>query len=809
MFFIKFYDATTLPILRGDFMPIAANFPKAGIYPISPFPQRTPSASRSGMLKKNWPGAPKIPREFDSFHAALDFHMIKNGDDSLSLLKAISKSKFKVGPRALSSWRLGSHTPQGATSMKVLKSIERHYKLDSGYFAKLLATFRPTYKHDTRHCLNAFHSILNYQMRMHQDSSSSLAKAIRRSGELDRTGTLTHWKTGRSMPRRHSSYALLARIERRYRLPAGYFSELIAQPETARKRVLKNVRPSLRSIFCWHLPDDFENRSLSSQQEIVKWIYNNVMTSSTEFGRYQREATKYSFAVIFPRLSAKFAEHSSGRVAISQSIGTKRHEGSTIKAPRALTNEMENLISFRTSVLPPLGYNRTMRWGRCSAERAIRDFGLLFGALVAAPSSPAAGLGVPVADLSFGLLAFPGLWDWYLRWKEKRRGFFATTERSFLYGAKCVLRGRTGWVRQHPELVERIMPIKGIVSEADIFKARSDWSSACDRALEYVLDRIPELQRTVRIHRDPSEAIMPVLEAQSPMGQYKKIADEILRQMPDERQFPMDAARTVRSYLIIRFAMHLGVRQRNLRELLLCRRDKTPRTAAKLAEMRRGELRWNGTCNKWEIFIPAVAFKNGDSSFFKGKPFRLLLPDVDVLYPLIDSYIDKHRNMLLGSTTNLDTFFVSSATTSKSSRAYGLHTFYSAWVRIIQRYGIFNPYTGRGAIFGLLPHGPHVIRDIIATHILRRTGSYELAGFAIQDTAQAATRHYARFFPHEKSAQAAQILDEIWRISQRGLQVVQIPPQRNITLSIAAIPNKQVAMLTLTLTSIFICLIDL
>jgi len=26
---------------------------------------------------------------------------------------------------------------------------------------------------------------------------------------------------------------------------------------------------------------------------------------------------------------------------------------------------------------------------------------------------------------------------------------------------------------------------------------------------------------------------------------------------------------------------------------------------------------------------------------------------------------------------------------------------------VIQRYGIFNPYIGRGAIKGLLPHGPH------------------------------------------------------------------------------------------------------
>lgn len=60
-------------------------------------------------------------------------------------------------------------------------------------------------------------------------------------------------------------------------------------------------------------------------------------------------------------------------------------------------------------------------------------------------------------------------------------------------------------------------------------------------------------------------------------------------------------------------------------------------------------------------------------------------------------------------------------------------TFYEAWRTVIQRYGIYNAYTGRGTIKGLLPHGPHNLRDILATHILKQTGSYEQASYAIQD----------------------------------------------------------------------------
>ena len=43
---------------------------------------------------------------------------------------------------------------------------------------------------------------------------------------------------------------------------------------------------------------------------------------------------------------------------------------------------------------------------------------------------------------------------------------------------------------------------------------------------------------------------------------------------------------------------------------------------------------------------------------------------------------------------------------------------------------IYSPYTERGAIKGLLPYGPHNVRDVLATRILKVTGSYEQARYA-------------------------------------------------------------------------------
>jgi len=132
------------------------------------------------------------------------------------------------------------------------------------------------------------------------------------------------------------------------------------------------------------------------------------------------------------------------------------------------------------------------------------------------------------------------------------------------------------------------------------------------------------------------------------------------------------------------------------------------------------------------------------------------------LYAYIEEWIDLYRPMLLAGARDPGTFFVKTIKQSSSDAAYDQNTFYEAWRMTIQRYGIFNPYTGRSAIAGLLPHGPHNVRDVLATHVLKKTGSYEQASYAIQDTPDMVAKHYGRFLPQDKAAMAAKILNEVW-----------------------------------------------
>ncbi|MEJ0022917.1 MAG: hypothetical protein WDN76_05380 [Alphaproteobacteria bacterium] len=147
---------------------------------------------------------------------------------------------------------------------------------------------------------------------------------------------------------------------------------------------------------------------------------------------------------------------------------------------------------------------------------------------------------------------------------------------------------------------------------------------------------------------------------------------------------------------------------------------------------------------------------------FLRRPFRLVLPDLAGLYAHIGQYVSSDRKRLLSDAADPGTFFIKTVKRSSANAEYDQTTFYEAWRLTVQRYGIYNPYTARGAIKGLLPHGPHNVRDVLATHILKQTGSFEQASYAIQDTPDIVAKHYGRFLPENKAALAARILNQVW-----------------------------------------------
>ncbi|MCJ2184326.1 hypothetical protein MTR62_16740 [Novosphingobium sp. 1949] len=614
---------------------------------------------------------------------------------------------------------------------------------------------------------DSFDEALRLHMKRFDETSLLLHRAIIRPDETFHPDTLKGWSLGKRLPRNVASLDVLARIEARYGLPPGYFKAKLPHPGRApADQAVRGIAPAEQRRLSWHLPDDFAQRSRKERAEILQWVRTVIISGSTEYRRYQADAAKLRYGLRFPSLTGRKPQ---GRPTPINDQGEDRDAlpGTGLtrtakEAPPRLTAELAELIRFKSSTLTDIGFHRNGVWNEETILQKVEHLGLLFGAMHAGPDDAVAGLGVPAEQLTLALLVFPRTWDWYIQWREARRGFFTRWEVDMLRLGAALTRKRTGWLRQMPELATRLLPIEGLLSEADVDAASQDWDTACDRLHAHAIARAKEIERVARVHRDPFEPILPVLEADSPVGEYRKIADEVLRLAPDPDRYPRAAAEAARAFLLIRLGLHLGLRQKNLRQLMVCPRDRLPRSERQLEALKRGEIRWSERDHGWEVVIPANAFKNAGSSFFDGRPFRLVLPDLGGLHRHIDEFIRRHRPVLLGTIADPGTFFVKTTKVTSRTAEYDQNTFYEAWRLVIQRYGIYNPYTQRGVIKGLLPHGPHNIRDVLATHILKQTGSYERASYAIQDTPDMVAKHYGRFLPQDKSALAAQILNQVW-----------------------------------------------
>jgi hypothetical protein len=439
---------------------------------------------------------------------------------------------------------------------------------------------------------------LTLHMDRHGETAWHLHRALARDGITIDRKTIATWADGTRIPRSVESLGLLARIERRYRLPSGYFAaKLPHQARAATGHDVGLLSATERRRLAWHLPDDFNGRPPEERQQIIDWVQRVIISGSTGYRRFQRAATEQRFAIRFRDLAygteRLLALNSCAEETDVKAFGDSAIASGITNASPRLADEMAALLRYKTATLTARGLKRNGVWCDETASLKLDHFGLMFGALAADPNGEIKGCGVPVRQLTFGLLAFPGVWDWYVQWRERRRGFYTAWEIDMLRSALSLVRRETGWLRQHSALLTRVKPVFGLISADEIAAAHEDWDGACDRLFQHALFRVKEIARVARVHRDPFEPIMPILEADSPLGEYRKITDEILARMPCERRYPLQAAEASRAYLMLRLGLHLGFRQKNPRQLLVCPRDQTPCTERRLEDMKRGELRWS------------------------------------------------------------------------------------------------------------------------------------------------------------------------------------------------------------------------
>lgn len=306
-------------------------------------------------------------------------------------------------------------------------------------------------------------------MRRFGDSYWQLYRAVVRLTETFDSKTLLSWIQGERVPRSVASFDILRRIEQRYRLSEGYFkAKLPRQARSLYGHDLGDISPAERRRISLHLPDDFISLPFTKREEILDWVRRMIISGSTEYRCYQAAASKQRYAIRFPGVTygggslspRTLASAANANQNIAEELDDPDLLSGVVAAPPRLAMEMADLIRFKTSTLTAIGLQRNGVWGEETASQKIEHLGLMCGALAASPSGIVKGRGVPLSQLSFGLVVFPGVWDWYLQWREQRRGFYTKWEEDMLMVAQALTRAEVSWTRQHPELLKNVRPIE-------------------------------------------------------------------------------------------------------------------------------------------------------------------------------------------------------------------------------------------------------------------------------------------------------------------------------------------------------------
>jgi hypothetical protein len=535
-------------------------------------------------------------------------------------------------------------------------------------------------------------------------------------------------------------FPFVSRIEKVLQLPPRALTSLITFGRTVRVRredfpefvmidgeqIALHEKPSVLMKLRWLLPVDFPERPEAERKEIVEWLLENLLGPTYPWGYLSRSFTRLPYALK--------------------------------KFPTVLESEFNLLKQFKTVGFIAPGQQRSFAWeSEDTVNKRRNDMRLLFGAL----SQPAdaedprlQGLGLDPNSFCFAMLAGGQLIHWWVEWKGNRRKDPKDRKakaKNSLFDAeivgfvKSLFTPNTGWLRQNPQLTEHLRPIPGFIDGAFIERARNNWAEVCDETYKYLKQLSKNIEASAREIRDPFVPIKAIIDSPNPLGVLRKFAQDILDDMPDIAVAPLQAARTMRNYLLVRILCATALRSRNLRQLTY-------------HENNTGELRREG--DKWVIEIHWERFKNKNSSFFGTKKkrynYRRVLEDVDNIYQWIEEYIQLYRPVILGKSQS-DIFFVS----GPAYPEFTINRFHVLYRGLTIKYLAENKYTGHG-FPGVKPHGPHAVRDIIATYIIRKTGSYELAAYALADTVAIIREHYVDFLPQHKTHLVDKLLVEAW-----------------------------------------------
>lgn len=425
--------------------------------------------------------------------------------------------------------------------------------------------------------------------------------------------------------------------------------------------------------------------------------------------------------------------------------------------PEALSEEFTDLESHKTERLPPDDLIRAQIWRLPTADVHRNAFHTFFSAL-SLPTEKG-GLGIEPNKLTFGLIISVPFILWYARFLAIRAdGVLHTGVRTF-FGIVCaLLRPKTGYVWQRHDLAARVEPVGrrlalDIVNEAQ--QSKEGWRRVCEETHRRIYEALKSHEDEYEFARDSFEPIMPILETARPLDALHDALDQAYARLPDPAvATSFERAIALRNHLGVRFTVRTNLRSKNISNLTY-------------SEDGSGELR--KTEDRWHLQIIAEKFKNSNGPFFgrrrgggrkqrSGQPYVFTFPAEDTA--LIDEYVLTCRPFLLDEKQH-DGLWV-----TKTGGKVGPNWLSAQFSDFTWAYLVYHEVTKTG-IPNVEIFGPHAVRHIAATHILKQTGDVNLAADALQDSPVTIEMNYARFLPSDRSARVASFQENDAKLRRR------------------------------------------
>ena len=400
--------------------------------------------------------------------------------------------------------------------------------------------------------------------------------------------------------------------------------------------------------------------------------------------------------------------------------------------PPELKEEWDAFVYYKTADslnFKKLGLKRASTWrvrkdDSCpSAALALGNARSFFGFLCLPSDSEdqlLKGLGFDPDELSIALFGDANLVIDYLQFLKIRSGAHNSGTLTILSALKSLVRPEFGYLRQHPELGQKLR----------IKIQEEEWAAWCDENYYKFHELIKELKEEIVYTRNPFLQIKTILDREHPLHALKEIAEKLAANAPAEHYSVETKAIHARDVLLIRFGSANPLRAYNF-SIMTYRADNSGNLYRKTVN---GEKIW---CLR---FAPED-FKNQKGA--ASKPY-----DVEIarsVWPHIEDYLFNHRKYLIGAEECDYVFRPSSRQINSKSRIQNTDRLREQMLSDTMR-KVSKKYLKNCAGFGM-----HALRHITATEYIRhQPEGINVAAAILHDKPETVEKTYAWVRPADR-----------------------------------------------------------